>query len=337
VLLEEPEAQGRLLHRELKARPPAADHGGGNACHREDRGLALADQAVPDDRRPVHPGGDHPHLLHGTCGSAATHPQYWGIAERRAESLANRLLAARASGEPIELLTETEAFGEELAYAVQDLVVQGLCAGGKDSRVGYKIAMTSPETMALANAREPAYGVLTRSMVLASPAIIALSDLYQPRLEAELVFLIDADLPPAAGPDEIVRAARVAAGLEIPSARYRDWFGRMPIPDLVSDDTAAGRLVVAGGAVPADGLALDRIEMRLRHEGREVQHGLSSVVLGSPILAVAWLTRALAARGRSLRAGELVSSGTFGLPLPAASGRWEAGFSGIGSASAVFR
>lgn len=253
-----------------------------------------------------------------------------------AAELARRLLEARRSGRPIELLSEDGQFSEEFAYSVQELVVEGICADGRDRPAGYKIAMTSPETMALARASQPAYGVLTRSMVLPSPAELGAADLYQGRIEAELVFRVESDLPPEAEAEEIVASSLVAAGLELPSARYRDWFGRMPVPDLVGDNTAAGRLVVGTAWVAAADLDLAAIGMRLRHDGVVVQIGLSSAVLGSPALALAWLREALARRRRKLRRGDLVSSGTFGMPLPIQPGRWDAEFDGVGTVRAVF-
>jgi 2-keto-4-pentenoate hydratase len=52
---------------------------------------------------------------------------------------------------------------------------------------------------------------------------------------------------------------------------------------------------------------------------------------------VAWLTRRLAERGKTLRAGSLVSSGTFTMPMRIHVGRYVADFDGIGSASVTFR
>ena len=252
-------------------------------------------------------------------------------------AIAERLLAARDSGTPIELLSEEHEIPEAEAYAIQDLVVDRVRRAAGEGAAGYKIAMTSPATMALAGASEPAYGVLTGSMIRWSPAEVAPGELYQPRLEAELVFRIEDDLEPGAGADEIRRASTLAPGLELPSARYRDWFGRMKVADLVSDNTATGLLVVADSWRPAAELPLDGIRMRLRHDGRTVDQGVSSAVFGSPELAVAWLSARLAGRGRALRAGTLVSSGTFTMPIPAEEGLYEAEFDGVGSVAVRFR
>jgi 2-keto-4-pentenoate hydratase len=251
-------------------------------------------------------------------------------------ALVSRLMSARATREPIELLSEEFDLDEATAYDIQDLVVATTCAASGDTIVGYKIAMTSPETMALAGAIEPAFGALTSSAVVTSPAAESLSDLYQPMIEAELVFIFDEDLTPAATEEEIVGRSRLVPAIEIPSARYRDWFGRMRVVDLVSDNTATGLLVVGPDSIAADQLALETIVMRLRHDGQEVARGISAEVLGSPASAVAWLARRLAERGKTLRAGSLVSSGTFTMPVRPDAGQYVADFEGIGSASVTF-
>jgi 2-keto-4-pentenoate hydratase len=258
-------------------------------------------------------------------------------AETDPRALASRLMSARATREPIELLSEEFDLDEATAYDIQDLVVATICAASGDTIVGYKIAMTSPETMALAGASEPAFGALIASTVVTSPAAVSLSHLYQPLIEAELVFIIDEDLTRAATEEEIIRRSRVAPAIEVPSARYRDWFGRIKVVDLVSDNSATGLLVVGPDSVPADQLTLETIGMRLRHDGREVARGISAEVLGSPASAVAWLTRRLAERGKTLRAGSLVSSGTFTMPVRPDVGQYVADFEGIGSASVTFR
>jgi 2-keto-4-pentenoate hydratase len=258
-------------------------------------------------------------------------------AEIDPQALASRLMSARATREPIELLSQEYDLDQGIAYDIQDLLVSAICAASGDTLAGYKIAMTSPETMALAGASEPAFGVLVASTVVTSPAAVSLSDLYQPLIEGELVFIIDEDLTHAATEEEIVRKSRLAPAIEVPSARYRDWFGRIKVVDLVSDNTAAGLLVVGPDSVPASQLTLDAIGMRLRHDGREVTRGISAEVLGNPASAVAWLTRRLAERGKTLRAGSLVSSGTFTMPMRIHVGRYVADFDGIGSASVTFR
>ncbi|BDZ54300.1 hypothetical protein GCM10025870_13730 [Agromyces marinus] len=76
--------------------------------------------------------------------------------------------------------------------------------------------------------------------------------------------------------------------------------------------------------------------MRLDHRGEPVSTGAGAACLGSPIIAVAWLARAVARHGRPLRAGEIVLSGALGPMVAAAPGVFEARFDGFGEVRTEF-
>jgi len=214
----------------------------------------------------------------------------------------------------------------EAAYDVQ----RRLLAALGDQPDGYKIAMTSPETRALAAASEPAYGVLTASRIRTSPGSVRLSDGNRPMVEPELMLIPRRDLARGATEAEIVATCDVAAGLEVPDARYRDWFGRQRLTDLISDNCAAGWAVVDSGRRPAAEVDLERVRMRLYRDGRVLAEADSSVVMGSPARAVEWLAARLA-----LPRGCVISSGTFLMPVPLEPGEYRADYEGLGSASVV--
>jgi 2-keto-4-pentenoate hydratase len=235
-----------------------------------------------------------------------------------------RLLEARRSRRPIELLSDELHYDVDTAYDVQRRLLSVL--GG--SARGYKIAMTSAETQALVGAHEPAYGVLLAEHILSSPARISLAEANRPMLEPELMLIPGADLPLSAGEAEVIAACDVAAGLEVPDARYRDWFGRQRLTDLISDDCATGWVVVASRRRPAAELDLASVHMRLFRDERLVGEADSSVVMGSPARAVAWLAKSVA-----VPAGCVISSGTFLMPVPAEPGVYRVEYEGIGEAS----
>ncbi len=59
---------------------------------------------------------------------------------------------------------------------------------------------------------------------------------------------------------------------------------------------------------------------------------MGEAVLGNPLNSIVWLSRKLAEYGRTLKAGEIVMTGSFTRQFPIAPGdRIETVFSGIGS------
>lgn len=63
-----------------------------------------------------------------------------------------------------------------------------------DAVAGYKISMTSKETQAIADTHEPAYGTILTSQVLQGDSEYALSHLFSPLIEPELMFFINEDI-----------------------------------------------------------------------------------------------------------------------------------------------
>lgn len=248
---------------------------------------------------------------------------------------AERFLRARETRRPIPLLHPETTLETEEAYAVQHAFAERWCALHATATRGYKVSVTNAPAQASIDTDEPTYGTLFRESVLASGDTLRLADAFTPMLvEAELIFLVDRDLAPDADRDEILASTRIAAGLELPESRYRDWWPdpQLRVMDLVADNSVAG-CVVVGDAV--DGSAVDplAVAMRTTLDGREILTGESTAVMEDPVASIRWLLGKLDSQGRRLRKGELVSSGTFTAPVVAERGTYVATYSGVGSVS----
>lgn len=121
----------------------------------------------------------------------------------------------------------------------------------------------------------------------------------------------------------------------MPNLRFTDWFPDLP-KNLVVADAAVGGLVVYGTEQATDELfasveAVAAPKCMLFHDGKAVKTGQASEVLGNPLKSVQWLVGKLAAQGKTLTAGQRVSSGTFVLPPHLTVGHWRADFdAGLG-------
>jgi 2-keto-4-pentenoate hydratase len=107
--------------------------------------------------------------------------------------------------------------------------------------------------------------------------------------------------------------------IEIPDSRFSDFVGAGEA-QLIADNACA-HLFVLGDATSADWRACDLIEERpvvTLRGGRHIGHGKN--VLGDPRKALAWCANELRALGITLRAGEVVTTGTCCTPLPIQAG-----------------
>lgn len=231
--------------------------------------------------------------------------------------------------QPVSFIRENYTISEEEAYNVQHAFIKRRVQEG-EAIAGYKISMTSKETQAIADTKEPAYGTILASQVLQGGSEYALSYLFQPLIEPELIFFIKEDIAADADVQEIIDKTSVAPGIEIPDARYINWFPNFSLIDLLSDNTATGRIVV-GNPVPSPSLDdLGMVELDLKFNGETTNTGRSDAVLDNPVYAVKWLVEKLAKHHQSLQKGMVVSSGTFIPPFRAETGEYAASYSDIG-------
>jgi 2-keto-4-pentenoate hydratase len=223
-----------------------------------------------------------------------------------------------------------------LAYDVQQRLTQQRLAAGAHI-VGRKIGLTSPTVQAQIGVDQPDFGVLFDDMAYDEGAVIPLSRLIQPKAEAEVAFVLGADL--AEGPLDVaqVRAAvdYAVAALEIVDSRITDW--DISFADTVADNASSGVYVLGRERRSLTELEPVDVTMSMSIDGEEVSTGTGAACLGDPLVAVAWLAHQARTFGEPLRAGQVVLSGALGPMRPIPSGATvTAAISGLGSVTAQF-
>jgi 2-keto-4-pentenoate hydratase len=143
--------------------------------------------------------------------------------------------------------------------------------------------------------------------------------------EAEFAFRLGADLPPRGAPYDVAACLDAVASLhpaiEIPDSRYRD-FATAGALQLIAD-LACGHYFVLGAAATADWRAIDLAAhpvVATVSDGPP-RHGIGANVLGDPRVALAWLVNEVSALGITLRAGQVITTGTCVTPVPIAPGQ----------------
>jgi len=189
---------------------------------------------------------------------------------------------------------------------------------------GWKIAATSVAGQRHINVDGPFAGRLFRERVYPPGAEVPFGANRMRVIEAEFAFRMAADLPPrreAYTVDDVLDAvATLHPAIEIPDSRYED-FTRVGAAQLIADDACAHYFVL-GPAATADWRRLDLVEHAVTASvaDRDVRTGKGGHVLGDPRLALTWLANELSGLGVTLRAGEVVTTGTCIVPPPIAPG-----------------
>ncbi|MEN6417509.1 MAG: fumarylacetoacetate hydrolase family protein [Clostridiaceae bacterium] len=254
----------------------------------------------------------------------------------RIAACAAKLAEAERTRVPVTPLTrEYPELTVDDAYAIQLVNVNRLLAQGA-AISGKKIGLTSPGMQQLLGVDEPDYGHLFRFMDCACD--VPADELIQPKIEAEIAFILGSDLPErdVGAQDVLDCTAYVSAAFEIVDSRVADW--KIKLADTISDNASSGRYVLGSKRVSPKSLDLAAVTMSVEQTGRGVvSKGVGSAVMGDPAVSVAWLANCLRGYGVSLKKGEVILSGAFAAALPAAKGdAFCATFSTLGTVTARF-
>ncbi|GAA3233406.1 2-keto-4-pentenoate hydratase [Dactylosporangium siamense] len=197
------------------------------------------------------------------------------------------------------------------AYAVQQVLTGWrIVDGGRVT--GRKVGLTSAAVQRQLGVDQPDFGVLFEDMAVADGGTVAMGRLLQPRVEAEVAFVLAEDLD-GDGLTTTRCAGAVAyavAALEIVDSRIAGW--DIGIVDTVADNASSGLYVLGGHRLALTGFAPKEVGMTMTVGGRVVSTGSGAACLGDPLEALAWLARTARDLGDPLRAGQVVLSGALG-------------------------
>lgn len=247
------------------------------------------------------------------------------------------LRQARANREPIPpVSTSFGLTGLDQAYAVAALNIQAREDEGRRV-VGKKVGLTSLAVQKQLGVDQPDFGMLLDDMEYLDGDEIPTSRLMQPKVEAEVAFLVARELAnPRPSWGEFLSSLEYALpAIEIVDSAIADW--KITLIDTVADNASSGLYALGNQPVAIGRLVDAEFGMQLSINGRVASVGNGAACLGHPLRAAYWLARTMAARGQPLRAGEVVLSGALG-PMAAvkAGDLVQARIGGVGGCSISF-
>lgn len=250
---------------------------------------------------------------------------------------AARLRNAQISGVPCEPVRDLlEGMCVEDAYDVQMINIDLDVEAGA-TVVGWKAGLTSAAVRQQLGVDTPDFGSLLNTCGYGDGEPVPLSRLVQPKIEAEVAFVLERDLPerPVTGADVLRATAFVLPALEIVASRISNW--DITLLDTIADNASSGLFTLGYTPVRLDTVDLGAVTMTMNDGSARVSSGAGRDCLGHPVNAVVWLANTLWRLGRPLRAGELVLSGALGPMAPVCGpSRFEASIERVGSVRVEF-
>jgi 2-keto-4-pentenoate hydratase len=253
------------------------------------------------------------------------------------QDIAARLRQAAESGKPIPPIREAlEGGGVAAAYAVQQANTDHALKQGR-RLVGRKIGLTSKSVQKQLGVDSPDFGMLFADMALYDGEEIAMKRVLQPKVEAEIAFVVERDLAkPGATLAELVSAIAYALpAVEIVGSRIENW--NIKLLDTIADNASSGLFVLGTQPRKLDALDLRLCGMAMERRGEPVSFGAGAACLGNPLNAALWLARTMVEVGSPLKAGDIIMSGALGPMVGVSAGDViDTRINGLGTVRAAF-
>ena len=211
------------------------------------------------------------------------------------------------------------------AYAIQAAFVDRKLAAGGSIR-GWKIGLTSKAMQYALNIDIPDSGILFEDMFFDHGGTVPAGRFIEPRIEAEIAFIMDRDLSGGdiTGADVIGATRAVAPALEILDTRiFRadpDSGAQRTVLDTISDNAANAGVVLGNATHDIAAFDLRWVGAIVSRNDEVEETGLGAGVLNDPVESMVWLVHRLAKYDAGLRAGDVVLSGSFIRPVEARNG-----------------
>lgn len=235
------------------------------------------------------------------------------MATDRIEAAAAALRAQHEQGVSIcALADDIVPRSVDEAYAVQDAFIASMEAQG-ETVVGWKVALTSAVMQQFVGIGEPCAGAIFASRVHDSNVTLQAQDYVNLGVESEIAVRIGADVNPGGAPydrDSVAKhIAECRPAVELVDDRNWDYKKANAI-ELVADNSFNAGCVLGEATTNWQGLDLGALRAQMEINGEEVGEGVGADVLGHPFEPVAWLANHLFTRGRQLRRGDWVLTGS---------------------------
>ncbi|GAB2787046.1 2-oxo-hepta-3-ene-1,7-dioic acid hydratase [Halomonas shantousis] len=246
------------------------------------------------------------------------------LTEAQVSDAADALLAAEENREQIGLLSlKYPAMTLKDAYAIQAAQLE------KKKRhhavIGWKIGLTSKVMQDALGIDTPDSGVLYDYMRFDSGVVIPKHHFIEPRIEAEIAFVMKAPLEGEVTREDVLAATDyVIPAVEILDTRVvrQDprTGQRRVIVDTVSDNAANAGIVLGKERHAPEAIDLRWVGSIVKKNGDVVATGLGAGVLDDPVTGLVWLARRMATYGQRIEAGQVILSGSFIGPIECPSG-----------------
>jgi 2-oxo-3-hexenedioate decarboxylase/2-keto-4-pentenoate hydratase len=256
--------------------------------------------------------------------------------------LADRIAAFRRARTTMDFLAgATAGLSEEEAYQVQFAVHDRLTGTGGNRLAGWKVAFAVPAQYEPLKLSGPAFAGIYQDGVRQSGEVFTEGWPLKAGIECEMVARMAKDATAGNEPytAESIQGyvSKLYCGMEVVENRYGD-VSKVGGPGRIADDVLQAACIIGTEIKDWQKLDFATVQGRAEFEGKEIAAGPGANVMGGAMIALAWLANKLIGHGKSLKAGDVVLTGSVHPPqfLPGP-GKARTEYAGLGSAEIIVK
>lgn len=240
--------------------------------------------------------------------------------ETEINNVASRLLNAEKTREQIGILSiQYPEMTIADAYKIQSAQMKQKLDSGQKI-IGWKIGLTSKVMQDALGITTPDSGIIYDDMDFSDGCTIPSDRFIQPRIEAEIAFVMKSPLDGEVSREDVIAATDfVAPCLEILDTRIKRIDAATGkariIVDTISDNAANGGIVLGSQHHAPDKFDLRWVGCILTKNDEVVATGLGAAVLNDPVMGIVWLSKRMGQYGQRIEAGQVVLAGSFIAPI----------------------
>ncbi|MEM7290116.1 MAG: fumarylacetoacetate hydrolase family protein [Pseudomonadota bacterium] len=212
-----------------------------------------------------------------------------------------------------QLLGEDRPHDMDEAYEVQSAVYKlMLDEAGFTGFAGHKVALTSPAIQQMCGVDEPAYGGILSEFVHSNGYKIDSADFIRLGIEFEVAVEIGEDVPHGENHSRGTIAAHVSAvmpAFELIDDRDAD-YTHLDAISLLADRCWCNGIVLGDRVENLKNLNIGDLTSTVVWNGAADETGHTGDALGHPLNSVAFVANHLGKRGKHLKSGEIIMTGS---------------------------
>lgn len=178
---------------------------------------------------------------------------------------------------------------------------------------GHKVALTSPAIQEMCGVSEPAYGAVFKEFIHTNNHQIKMDDFIRFGIEFEVCFEISKDVPSSSTPyTKDAVAPFIAAAMpafELIDDRDAD-YAHLDAASILTDRCWCNGIVLGDKITDWQKLGIGNLASQVLVNGEVNDEGNTRDALGHPLNSVAFVANHLAKYGKTLKAGEVVMTGS---------------------------